>query len=269
MRKLPILLLLALAILSVLTICLRSYYTTSNPRNAATVGAIPPPRGYERVPVPQGSYGAYLRSLPLQPKGSKLHLYSGQVAKRQILSAAIVEQPLLGKNEQCADVAMRLHDEYLWLQRDYENITHTDVCGNRRTYLGGDSRADFEKYLMGVFEWCNTRSLYEETDSIAFMEVMPGDVLVHLTRPGDRYGHAVVVADVARNRCGDIAILCIEGNTPARQKHVVRNLNPIRNPWHIIRPGTHTIRFIKSRFYPGEMRRIGTSQLSIQHNITL
>jgi hypothetical protein len=50
---------------------------------------------------------------------------------------------------------------------------------------------------------------------------------------------------------------------------VVRNLNPIRNPWHIIRPGTHTIRFIKSRFYPGEMRRIGTSQLSIQHNITL
>ena len=25
--------------------------------------------------------------------------------------------------------------------------------------------------------------------------------------------------------------MCVEGNTPARDQHIVRNLNPICNPW--------------------------------------
>lgn len=65
-------------------------------------------------------------------------------------------------------------------------------------------------------------------------ELRPGDVLVYPARPSHKYGHAMIVADVAKNSSGKIAILCVEGNTPARDMHVVRNLNPLSNPWFFI-----------------------------------
>ena len=47
-----------------------------------------------------------------------------------------------------------------------------------------------------------------------------------------KYGHALIVVDVAKKGT-KVAIMCAEGNTPARDKHVVRNLNPLNNPWFI------------------------------------
>lgn len=43
-------------------------------------------------------------------------------------------------------------------------------------------------------------------------------------------GHALIVIDVAR-KGNKVAIMCAEGNTPAREAHIVRNLNPLENPW--------------------------------------
>lgn len=269
-RKLVIIIIALLVLVTALGLWAHHYYNTSNPRNAATVGDIPTPRGFTRVEDSVGSYTAYLRSLPLQPKGSKLHLHSGQVAKRQILAAAVVDQPLLCKTEQCADVVIRLRDEYLWRNGRYDEISHVDVNHITLSYLGdslrtdsiqsglisGDSlRADFERYLKLVYEWCNTRSLSDESQERPFLEVRPGDFLVHPARPDDNFGHAIVVADVAYGPNGKVAVLFLEGNTPARQKHIVRNINPFRNPWFIIGDNTQTIRFIKSRFYPGELHK--------------
>lgn len=49
----------------------------NNPWNAATIGDIPAPKGYERVGAPVGSELAFFRSLPLKPKGRKVKLYTG------------------------------------------------------------------------------------------------------------------------------------------------------------------------------------------------
>ena len=60
-------------------------------------------------------------------------------------------------------------------------------------------------------------------------DIQPGDVFVY---PGNgRFlGHAVFVVDVAVNK----AFLLAEGNTPARDIHLIRNLeNPFRSPWFI------------------------------------
>ena len=233
--------------------------TTSNIWNASCVGDIPVPNGFDRVEAPTGSYTEYLRSIPLKEKGYKLHLHSGQVAKHQVLAAAVVDQPLLNQNEQCADVAMRLRAEYLWKNGCYDEIRFTTVHDTVMRYRPDTTHAYsmrfyFEEYLAEVFKWCNTGSLYNETVPRDFIDVQPGDILVHPAEPGEKYGHAIVVADVARNAKGKVAILCMEGSTPAREKHIVRNLNLLRNPWFVIDEYDTHIKFIKSRFRQGQLR---------------
>ena len=44
-----------------------------------------------------------------------------------------------------------------------------------------------------------------------------------------------MVVDVAENKNGKKAFLLAEGNTPARNIHVMRNLtNPFRSPWFML-----------------------------------
>lgn len=81
-----------------------------------------------------------------------------------------------------------------------------------------------------VYGVCSTFSVYHETLPRSIKDVQPGDVLVYPARPGHKYGHAVIVVDVARNSSGKFAFTCAEGNTPVREKHIARNQNPLRNP---------------------------------------
>ena len=206
-----------------------------------------------------GSYAAYLRALPLKEKGAKLHLHNGIVAKHQFLAAAVVDQPLLNKHEQCADVAMGLWAKYLWQTRRYDEICFTDVrdsllCYHCDTLIYDTLQSSFEAYLAEVYKWCNTASLYQETTPRRFVDVQAGDILVHPAEPGEAYGHAIVVADVAKDSKGRVAILCLEGNTPAREKHIVRNKWLWRDPWFIIHNNDTQIKFIKSRFRQGQLR---------------
>ena len=65
--------------------------------------------------------------------------------------------------------------------------------------------------------------------------MQPGDVFVYPARYGQKYGHAVIVVDVAVNNDGKKAFLLAEGNTPAREIHVMRNFsNPFCSPWFIL-----------------------------------
>ncbi len=257
----------ALVLVAVLLVAAGTMYwrawNTTNPWQAKRVGDIPTLHGFTREPAADGSYAAYLRDIPLKSKGAKLHLHSGMVAKHQFLAAAIVDQPLLNKNEQCADVAIRLRAEYLWQNGRYDEICFTDVHDSILCYccdtVPADSlRSCFEAYLTGeVFEWCNTSSLYGETVPRQFIDVQAGDILVHPAEPGEDYGHAIVVVDVARDAKGRVAILCLEGNTPAREKHIVRNKWLWRDPWFIIDKNDKSIKFIKSRFHQGQLRHYG------------
>jgi len=77
------------------------YYTmVSNPWNADTIGDIPAPFGYSRTEAPEGSYAAYLRSLPLKKRGAKVQLYTGGEAHRQYLSTGVIDQDMLSNSEQ-------------------------------------------------------------------------------------------------------------------------------------------------------------------------
>lgn len=85
-------------------------------------------------------------------------------------------------------------------------------------------------------------------------DVQPGDILVYPSRQKGRYGHAILVADVARNKAGKIAILCVEGNNPAREARIVRNPNLFRNPWFVLDDNDEVIHISVFHFNKEELR---------------
>ena len=246
-------------IIAVLAVCVCVLFITSNPRNAQTIGELPLPTGYERVDAPKGSYTAWLRSLPLKKRGTKVYLFKNhRKANFQWLSAAVVDMPLLSNDEQCADVCMRMRAEYLYSTGQYAKISFTTLNGEKLTYSGGNNRKAFEKYMRNVYGRCNTTSLHRSLKTRRLADLQPGDIFVypHRNLAGkDRLGHAVIVADMAVNkRTGKKIFLLIEGNTPARDIHVLRNLNPFRNPWHYLSEDASTLQLNVFRFKSTDLK---------------
>ncbi|MCR4664166.1 MAG: DUF4846 domain-containing protein [Paludibacteraceae bacterium] len=255
-------LLIAAIILAVIALAgggLFYLYSTSNPSNAATIGELPLPVGYERVPAEKGSYAEYLRSLPLKPRGAKVYLHnSDRLARMQWLSAAVVDMPTLSNDEQCADVCMRLRAEYLYSAGKYNQICFTNVNGKKMQYTGGKNRNAFEKYMRNVYGYCNTNSLVSSLPGRDFKDIHIGDVFVYGHRKvagKNRYGHAVMVADMAVNKLtGKKIFIIVEGNTPARNIHVLRTQNPFRNPWFTMRENASSIQLLCFHFKNDQLR---------------
>ena len=207
----------------------------SNPNDYATIGDIPTPDGYERIDGDDSEFGKFLRSLPLKPKGTSIKYYWGMIADLQDLNYAVVDLPLLSNAEQCADVCMRLRAEYLYSKERYSDIHFLNVQGKVLKYSGGESRKEFEDYLRHVFDVANTYSLDQEMSIRKLSDIQPGDVFVY-PATSQRYGHAVMVADVARNpETGGKAILLVEGFMPARSIHILQNWRDSSiSPWFIL-----------------------------------
>ena len=231
---------------------------TSNPHNYATVGDIPTPWGYERVSGNDAAYSNYLRSLPLKDKGSRVQLFTGGDARFQSLNYAVVDLPLLSNAEQCADVCMRLRAEYLYYTGQYGMIRFKNVNGKTMHYGGGSSRKAFESYMRNVYDVASTYSLSRELERRPLKDMQPGDVFVYaaVDRPNkQKYGHAVMVVDVAVNKHGKKAFLLAEGNTPAREIHVMRNVkNPLRSPWFILDEDAEDLLLVPYHYGSNELR---------------
>ena len=228
-RKILFAFLIILLVFGVIGLWLFFGSRTSNPKNYGHIGDIPPPSGYERIAGTNPGYTQFLRSLPLKPKGSKVKLYTGGNAHFQTMNYAVV----VSNAEQCADACMRLKAEYLYQTGQYNNIKFQDVNGQSLCYSGGASLEAFYRYLRRLYGVASTFSLCREMQPRPLADIQPGDVFVY---PGNgRFlGHVVIVVDVAVNKNGKKAFLLAEGNTPARDIHLIRNLeNPFRSPWFI------------------------------------
>ncbi|MFL5353067.1 DUF4846 domain-containing protein [Archangium sp.] len=204
--------------------------------------ALPPPSGYARVPVEEGSFGAWLRGLPLRPAGTPVRDFSGG----QVLAgddgalAAVAELDVGPANlQQCADSIIRLHAEWLWSSGQKERIAYpftsghlaswsryaagerARVSGSKVTWVKGGpadgSRASFRAYLDLVFTYAGTLSLAAKTQRPSREDVRPGDFFVL----GGSPGHAVLVLDVARNSEGKHVALLGQGFLPAQDFHVL------------------------------------------------
>ncbi|MDO7887241.1 DUF4846 domain-containing protein [Hymenobacter cheonanensis] len=229
---------------------------------ATLVGRFAPPAGCQRVAVPAGSWGAWLRTLPLRSVGTLARLYNGQLKDNQAVVAAVVNiDPGTTDLQQCADAVIRLRAEYLFsinpnkihfhLTTGYDAWFSDYVAGTTFRVKGEEVRpapkpaeapthAALGRYLLPVFGYAGTRSLSREVLPVPLAQAQPGDVLVH----GGSPGHAVLVADVAENpRTNQRYLLLLQSYMPAQNIHVLRNVDrPALGAWFAV-PGPQEPQF--------------------------
>ncbi|HEY2745609.1 MAG TPA: DUF4846 domain-containing protein [Polyangia bacterium] len=189
-----------------------------------------PPPGATRVAVADGSFGDFLRRLPLKPRGAAVHLYDGTLKARQDVHAAVVDLDVPPRDlQQCADAVMRLWAEYRYA-RGASIAFHPDP-GKPRT-LAFDARSHdrraFTRWLIKVFADAGSASLAAELHSRGGGAVEPGDVLIQ----GGYPGHAVLVLDVAVDGSGRRWLLLGQSYMPAQEFHVLVNPSERSSPWY-------------------------------------
>lgn len=224
--------------------------------NQSIAKRIAVPEGYSRIPAESGSFGEWLRHLPLKPGKPNVLLYNGDEKWNQSAHHAVIDMDVGTSDlQQCADAVMRVRGEYLYANDQYDAIHFNFVSGencdwNRwrggqrprvsgsRTTWSASASADngypnFKKYMRIVFMYAGTASLTHELTPISDTKsVEIGDVFIL----GGSPGHAVIVVDVAEHMTsGDRIFMIAQSYMPAQEMHVLLNPNPTENtnsPWY-------------------------------------
>jgi hypothetical protein len=218
---------------------------------------VSPPAGFARIALEEGSYGHWLRHLPMAPAGTPIRAFDGSVLDRDPLG--VIDLDVGTKDlQQCADTIMRLRAEYLRASDRQEEIAFRFVSGDvarwrdyrdgrrprfdrprgqpltwvrKRGAVVGDKKVVWEGYLRLVFGYASTLSLeaYEKAPPVkTAADIRPGDFFVL----GGSPGHTVVVLDVATNEDGDVRLLVGQGFMPAQSMHLVPT--PTGQAWHAL-----------------------------------
>jgi hypothetical protein len=215
---------------------------------------IPLPRGFARVWVREGSFGDWLRHLPLKKEGTPVYLYDGRKKRNQNAHIAVIDVDVgAGDLQQCADVIIRLRGEYLYAAQRFsaihfrftngENASFTtwasgyrpEIKGNKVTWVKkrapDQSYKTFREYLRTVFIYAGTSSLSRELAKRGNMyDTQIGDVFIEPGFPG----HAVLVVDMAEDTATrKRAFLLAQSYMPAQDIHILRNpTNAVLSPWY-------------------------------------
>ena len=219
------------------------------PTHTAKQQRLAPPPGYEKVKLTAGTFGSFLRGLPLKPAGSDLHYYNGSIKRRNYAGAVIDIDFGHGEAEQCADAVIYLRALWLWQTKQYDKIHFNFTNGFQadyarwakgerihidkktwRCWYSKDTGTDysyktFRKYLNLVFTYAGTASLEKELTTITGKELQVGDVIIN----GGHPGHTVIIVDKAVNKSGEAVYLLAQGYTPAQEIEIF-------NQWFCINP---------------------------------
>jgi hypothetical protein len=234
----------------------------------------PPPPGFAREAATEGSFGHWLRNLPLLPGRPAVLLHDGRPKGNQEAHAAVVDIDVGRRDlQQCADAVMRLRAEYLFATGRAAEVTFRTTSGDplpfarwrrgERPRLSGQrlrwgaeaaedgSHAAFRRYLDVVFTYAGSQSLSGELATVPLGELQAGDVLIR----GGFPGHAVLVLDTARHPAtGQRVYLLAQSYMPAQQIHVLRNPRREADAWYELRPGQDVVT-PEWTFRPTELRR--------------
>ncbi len=239
------------------------------------------PPGAKRVDVPEGSFGSWLRTLPLAAPGTPVKSYKGDIvyAGDDLYLAAVVAIDV-GKIDlqQSPDAVIRLHAEWLWSQGNkdimYRGATGLDMplsrwANGERVEVQGSSvfwlkkaksseidHAEFRRYLDSVFTWANSTSLAQQAPAVEANDLEPGDFFVHLGSPG----HTLIVLDVAKKQKGPTLALLGQALNPA-QNILVLQLGKA-TAWFSMRPGEPIITPHTKEFTWDGLRRMGAPKPS-------
>lgn len=234
----------------------------------------PAPPGYQRVAAEQGSFGAWLRDLPLAPPDTPVKNHKGEVvhpADDQYVAAVAAIDIGTIDLQQSPDVAVRLHAEWSWSSgarnMSYKGATGLDmplsrwakgqrlIASGATVYWAQQTKpmeleyGEFRKYLDGVFTWANSTSLAQQAGPVEPDDVQPGDFFLHSGSPG----HALVILDIAEKGNRRVALYA-QALNPTENVHVLR---PGRaTAWFSLRSGEPVVTPFTQEFSWDELRRL-------------
>jgi hypothetical protein len=228
-------------------------------RSATTIATrFLPPEGFERAIAETGSFGAYLRQLPLKAWNSKVLYFDRRPKETPNVYISVVNLEI-GKKDlhQCADAVMRLRAEYLYANRRFEAIHFNFLADGKpryyKKYAQGDySYPKFWKYMESVFVSANTRSLHAELLPVSMSKMQIGDIFI---QKGVPFGHAVIVVDMAvQPVTGKKVYLLAQSYMPAQEIQLLINPNNASlSPWYELKD--ETIETPEWTFEPMDLRR--------------
>ncbi len=216
-----------------------------------------PPKNFKRLPTEPGSFGWWLRGLPLKPGRSEVRLFDESLKARQDVHAAVLDIDVGRRDlQQCADAAMRLRAEWLRFAGRADDICFKSASGVwlswkkwRKGYRPGEKSMKktarprsgygaFRGYLDKVFGMVSSRSMAVGLQAVHdTSDVSPGDLFLQPASAGG-YGHVVIVMDVAVSPSGQRRILLAQSFMPAQQIHVlVSPKGKDASPWYRVLPG--------------------------------
>ncbi len=214
-----------------------------------------PPQGFRRVRLQAGSFGAWLRGLPLASKGTPVVSYSGKVlhpADDPRIAAVVAIDVGKADLQQCADAVIRMNAEWLW-SKGRRDMSYRAASGmplpfsrwehGERIVASGanirwqpaakpaDDHRTFRHYLDSVFAWANTVSVSRQAKPVKPADLAPGDFFIMPGNPG----HSVLVLDMARDAQGRRVALLGQSYMPAQSFQVLRpNKNAV---WFAMKEG--------------------------------
>jgi hypothetical protein len=200
--------------------------------SAALAARVPPPAGFTRIPADPGSFGEWLRGLPLKPADAQVRLFDGRPKWNQQNHVAVIDIDTGARDlQQCADAVMRLRAEYLLGAGRTRDIAFNYTDGKRHAFQGapGDYKA-FRRYMDRIFAYAGSWSLEREMRGVALSDMRIGDVFIK----GGFPGHAVLVVDMAVNQAtGEMRFLLMQSYMPAQDMHVLKNPKSADGtPWY-------------------------------------
>lgn len=235
-----------------------------------------PPKGFEWITEQPETFGYFIENFPLKKYGSPILKYDGNPIATQNLHEAVFDIDTGNLDlQQCADAVIRLHAEYLYKNKrfneikyhftsgdllswsDYKNGTRAYVNGNsvsfRKTASADDSYQNFRTYLDLIYTYAGTISLtnYETKPVTKIENLKTGDILITPGSPG----HVVFIAGVAKNEDGKKIFLLGEGFTPAQSIHILSNpFNTILSPWYELDTNSEETKTARYFFKPSNFR---------------
>jgi hypothetical protein len=222
-----------------------------------------------------GSFGDWLRHLPLKKGNPPVLLFDGRPKANQAGHAAVVDIDTGTRDlQQCADSIIRLRAEYLFAAGRAAEIHFNFTSGDRvdfKRWLAGEtpvargnavtwtrgqpreaSHAVLRKYLDVIFEYAGTQSLAKELRPVPSVRDMRiGDVFITPGSPG----HAVIVVDMAAQAGGGRKFFMLaQGYMPAQDMHVLWNPSAADTAWYDVDFGD-TLRTPEWTFSRTDLRR--------------
>lgn len=206
------------------------------PVTATLADRIPPPAGFKRVAVEPGSFGEWLRGLPLKAPDAAVHLHDGRPKSSQDHHVAVIDIDTGARDlQQCADAVMRLRAEYLLGAGRARDIAFNYTDGKRHPFTGKpQDYKGFRRYMDRIFSFAGSYSLERELRPVPLSGMRIGDVIIK----GGFPGHAVLVVDMAAHEAtGEKRFLIMQSFMPAQDMHVLKNpKSPDGTPWYAM-PG--------------------------------